>query len=581
MLRLIKEMDHKIALLRLVAQGLKNAHHDCLLIRYPIPKPEHEGGFLNEYIQPPEIPKDDNEDVSYLFDDSSAWTWEYATALKRRHPTSAKKRKITPDADLKGHMRWSPGKTGYFADNGEEYVEISFPVIELGPRTFKWTGHGSRRSKSLLWSEEPSWVCILGDPEGAALFKLSNVTLAGSEELENEVIDTALLRDWVDQDQLLDLLECRGEFKHPSPPRYISYLRSLAAAADVYKLMPGATVATDVFSTSLKNALWVPLASSDQHKNPQTKPLNDQPALGSLMYGTAIDPRLLSVGSPAKTDQAPGEKAPEVAARTGLATHHLSRSQVFSCIAMFENRQVNIHPQLLEQVMAISASNSIYVAMPLICDPCVSSGPNEMKHIIGNIGKPGVSLMIPPMAPKARKVDEKNWKMINHAAFDGRMEDAFQHTSLHLSFTGYQLPIMTVEHGYQGIEANYVETLVSVFDQDEWVADLDILRALTMPLVLRLRPDDVPCRHKYPRSKPRFLLTSIDSWNEFIDRPANACIVRASGNWLGRLAAMALSAQQDFKTVVLEDGRKFCWECVGKWKGVLEEDKRDALTFIG
>ncbi|KKY32697.1 hypothetical protein UCDDA912_g07323 [Diaporthe ampelina] len=134
---------------------------------------------------------------------------------------------------------------------------------------------------------------------------------------------------------------------------------------------------------------------------------------------------------------------------------------------MFENRKINLDPGTLGQVMAISAGGSIYVAMPLLSDPFDLVQDNEIKHITGNISKPGLSLMIPPMAPRLRKVDEDKWTLVNHAPFDGRLDDCFQHTSLHLPFTGYQLPMMTAEHGYQGVEANFVETLVSVFDRHE------------------------------------------------------------------------------------------------------------------
>lgn len=189
--------------------------------------------------------------------------------------------------------------------------------------------------------------------------------------------------------------------------------------------------------------------------------------------------------------------------------------------------------------------------------------------------------MIPPMAPKMRKVDEDKWTLVNHAAFDGRLDDSFQHTSLHLSFTGYQLPMMTAEHGYQGIEANFVETLVSVFDGHEWVADLDVLKALEMPSVSRIGEHLGRCRHKKSHDTPDFPLTSIDSWDELIDRPSNACIFRASGNWLARLSAVAVNAQQSLDTIVLEDGKKICWKCVGVIDKCKREDMQKRLLFVG
>lgn len=119
--------------------------------------------------------------------------------------------------------------------------------------------------------------------------------------------------------------------------------------------------------------------------------------------------------------------------------------------------------------------------------------------------------------------------------------------------------MVTAEHGYQGVEANFVETLVSVFDGKEWVGDLDVLKAVAMPSVSRISAHLLlkGCRHKKPRNTPQFALTSIDSWDEFMDRPSNACIFRASGNWLARLSAVAINVQQCLNTVVLEDGKQF------------------------
>jgi hypothetical protein len=67
---------------------------------------------------------------------------------------------------------------------------------------------------------------------------------------------------------------------------------------------------------------------------------------------------------------------------------------------MFENRNVKLNPKALEQVFAISVGNSIFVAMPLVCNPSNSPDPSELKHVVGNIGKPGISLLSPRWFPK-------------------------------------------------------------------------------------------------------------------------------------------------------------------------------------
>ena len=182
----------------------------------------------------------------------------------------------------------------------------------------------------------------------------------------------------------------------------------------------------------------------------------------------------------------------------------------------------------------------------------------------------------------ATEADVNKWTLISNANFDGRMDDSFQHTSLHLSFTGYQLPKMTAGHGYQGLEANFVEMLVLVFDGGDWVADLDVLHALAMPSVRRMdHATQRTCRHKKPRDTPQFPLTSIESWEEFMDRSSNACIFRASGNWLARLSAAAAKAQQGLDTIFLEDGKKYYWERLDKVDVIRGEEAQEKLLFMG
>jgi hypothetical protein len=198
--------------------------------------------------------------------------------------------------------------------------------------------------------------------------------------------------------------------------------------------------------------------------------------------------------------------------------------------------------------------------MPLVCDPFECPLGYEMMRIVGNIGRPGISLMIPPTTPKVRKVDESTWSHIMHARFDGKFDDCFQHTSMHLSFTRYKLPISVSSHGDQNVEANFIETLVSVFDHEKWVADLNVLGALQTPCLIRML-EQTRCRHKV-RSQPPFVLTSVDSWHEYLDQPTDPAIFRANNNWHARLAATVLHAQRGLKTILFRDEKSICWPCI-------------------
>ena len=58
-------------------------------------------------------------------------------------------------------------------------------------------------------------------------------------------------------------------------------------------------------------------------------------------------------------------------------------------------------------------------------------------------------------------------------------ENSFRSTSLHLAFKGYMLPINVGERGSLTHEAHFVETVISVYEAGEWVADLDVLKAIS------------------------------------------------------------------------------------------------------
>ena len=170
-----------------------------------------------------------------------------------------------------------------------------------------------------------------------------------------------------------------------------------------------------------------------------------------------------------------------------------------------------------------------------------------------------------PRSPKLlrrRNHKPENWRLVDHADFDGKMEDCFQSTSLHLSFIGYKQPLdITSRHGGYEQKFYYLEAVISVHDRGKWIGDIDVVTACSSPLVERSR--DTPkasCRH-LSSNRPAYRLTQIDNWEEFIDVPDGDCVFRAHGNWLARLAATALSVQRNQKTLIIP--YEFCWQCCG------------------
>ncbi len=165
------------------------------------------------------------------------------------------------------------------------------------------------------------------------------------------------------------------------------------------------------------------------------------------------------------------------------SSHELRRfslAHAFACIAMLETGGLDLDPHDLGDaaIMAMSYGNSIYVAERMISDPTDMLPMCAIRRIIGNIGRPGLSLLVPPQQLKAPKPDFESWNMVNHVPFDGRMEDSFAGTSLHLSFSEYQLAVNVGTYGQRDQEAYFVEAIVSVHDRGRWVADIDIMKTV-------------------------------------------------------------------------------------------------------
>ncbi|CAG9985660.1 unnamed protein product [Clonostachys byssicola] len=587
LISLSKDRDTAVAILRLLAQNIGCTDPSSLLIRYACPKKDNQGTTR------------------------ARRKWEYASAIKSTE--MSKKRKLDPLMDLSGHIRWANVASWPKHSHGEEYQDVndvittyihdseftwqsklgrlplnylplhspSFDPKEIGEINTGFDPEGIMKAftdfdtEGIIYetklSEEIRYECLIGDPTDAALFKQADRNISSSRMLDIELVLNILRCGWLDRNKVVEFLDFSGEFQQSKVPQNVQSLRALAAAINVYELMPGATISTGVFSLPLEEALWLP---SEPGETPSViKPEIELKEMGSPFHGSFVSPnewdtRTIDLMNPfsntswgSQRDEVKSPERPPEPRDCKIRTVELSRAQVFSCIAMFETRNINLDPRSLERVMAISTGNSLYVAMPLITDPFDCPGPSEVKHVVGNIGRPGISLMIPPVVPMVRKVDESQWVMINHTDFDGYLSDAFQHTSLHLSFTRYELPVMS-EHGYQGAEASFIETIVSIFDRKEWVADLDVLSALNHPILERVGAHDITCIHKCPLKQPTSCLTSIDSWHEFLDQPENPCVIRSTQNWIGRLSTAALSVQQGARTVILKNADQVCWECL-------------------
>ena len=305
-------------------------------------------------------------------------------------------------------------------------------------------------------------------------------------------------------------------------------LLAMTFIESLYKGMDGATVDVRTVQFDLTNALWVYSAIK----------------------------RLIS-----KT-----ERPVEIHEEKQLAILNakmVDSATCFACIAMMETGTYNLNPDELQNVFAIGAADSLYIASVLLQDPT-----NEVivpiRRFTGNIGRAGMAFMVPPKEPEIKPIDRiDEWYQCDHKEFDGKMENCFEGASLHISFSEASQAVNIDFEGGRDVEAYFLETLISVHDRETWVAELDVIGALR-GLQGRLIREFLEYRSckcgAFPTKGPEII--SIDNFAEMIIPPRQAGIIRANGNWQARLAAASICLAK-YYTVILKS-EKTCWGCLSK-----------------
>lgn len=345
-----------------------------------------------------------------------------------------------------------------------------------------------------------------------------------------------------------------GSAAHWENQDTVRSLQTLATIGRVYAGLPGATIATESGKIPLADVKWGYGLQATNDEDVNNKQLDDK--VTSRRSGVQGSDPPDEISRQAESMSNAFEPLP------------LSKPATFACIAMLESGSVNIGPQGLEDVMAMSSGDSLYVAAELLQDP-ICKRDNRIVRVGGNIGRAGIVMMIPPFR-KPQQRQSEDWTLVQHAQFDGQEKDSFEGTSLHLSFTNYSLTIDTGERGVRSSEVQLLETVISVHDKGRWVADIDVLAAFQSPLLRCL--DAVRCWHKDTDLAQRGLLThdkvSLDTWEEFLDQPNDDSVFRAHQNWQARLAATGLSVARGVLTIV----------CTADPCGICAEEERDRLT---
>ena len=401
-----------------------------------------------------------------------------------------------------------------------------------------WPGYATDEQSTSPWYE-----MIYGD-ESAALF---------ADSSEHPIRQTA--KDYslthfhkffeshlLDPDALLHALY--GWFA--SVDKTLGYLRSLrgvSSAALLYKNFKIATIDVRVLERRFWEAPWIPVST-------EAWPQKDD---GKLDIATSMD---LAV----------------------LTPFQLDLKAAFSCICFFESGRFQVQPINLQNVMAMCSNDLIWVASCLLDDPlngCSVEKCSQIRVFPGNIGRSGIAFLVAPIEPMRRSNTIHDFREIVHRPFEGHLQNNFRATSLHLSFTTAESPIGDDFSGMRDEEIYLLETLLSVHEGGEWVADLDVLKSFS-------NRDNYTASglcEKHPDSQMHAVLEAscIDNWTELLEPPeARFGIVRACGDWQARLATFTLAVSTGNKVVILPSS--ICWDCVNRT--LSSKNERDRVLLI-
>ena len=337
-------------------------------------------------------------------------------------------------------------------------------------------------------------------------------------------------------------------------------LHAMVRASLVHDGFSDATISPDIISRPLYDVTWL---SDEAAITPEAPYLCQVPMQAPLIWPTIL--------------------------------RNPSLEEAFSCIIYLQSGNLVVDPANLQSVFALCYENSMFVTRRILEDPGNPVDSHDVVHIVGNIGRPGMSLLTAPPSPDIRDLG-KDYRLVTHAAYDGKREDNFHNTSLHLSFTQWVFPIST-EGNSNTIdnELNLVESVIHAFDGVEWIADLD---PMSIEFETLLHLEEVPdCKHgmnasRTPASQKLPTEThstgeeddghmyqneyvSLDTWEELLDPPDDHSvgILRAHGNWVARLTALSILAQrgQAHSVGLVKQDTAFCITCLEEKHGDVAE----------
>jgi hypothetical protein len=164
-----------------------------------------------------------------------------------------------------------------------------------------------------------------------------------------------------------------------------------------------------------------------------------------------------------------------------------------------------------------------------------------------------------------RDIDLNSWRLNSYRTFDGTASRSFETTSLHLSFTEYHIPLFDGSRGAHDNQVSFVESVISVRNKGQWIADVDPLPLLNgVSENIRRLPSQGTCEHQKDLNSNQDII-AIDSWDELIDQPDGIFVVRTGDNWIARLALTLVAHQRlqqtSAKFAITVCPLEVCWTC--------------------
>ena len=204
----------------------------------------------------------------------------------------------------------------------------------------------------------------------------------------------------------------------------------------------------------------------------------------------------------------------------------------------------------------------------LLHDPLQSGlSPHGITRILGNIGRPGLVIFSSVSNPMTAPMDDGFWRVANMHIFDGRPENHFSSTSMHLSFTQWERSLdVASSYGRQDVQFTTKQSVISIRESGRWIGDVDVMAALSSPYI-NILPSQGTCSHTRTDQPAGQSLRSIECWDELRECQSGLAVVRVHGNWLARLAVTAFLAQRANQcegtgaTITLLPA-EVCWACL-------------------